>query len=345
MRHGLIQHDFSDGDFSCEMDGVRLAGGAVALSGEGAEEKTRTGGLESGAVGLPFPAREMVLTWNSSTPMGAWLDVRFCVGDGGGWSGWYEMGEWGKAGGGPRWSGDARFGKLEVDILRAAVPFDRVRYRIGLGSACADSPALKMVSICFSGEGDEEEGGRAWIGAGGSHDLAVPWLSQFRREVVWDGDMMKAGVCAPTSLAMVLRYYGCGTSVYEVAKMARDEGAGIYGNWAYMVAAAGEFGLRAWVERHSCWEGLLERLRQGIPPILSIAYGKGTFGDFPDRSSEGHLLVLRGWTEDGRLVCNDPGVEEEKLGRGARFSPEELGKAFFGHGGVAVVVGPRRVTD
>lgn len=342
MRHALIQHRFSERDFAGEMDGVCRSGGKLRLADAGKAGEVREGRIESGAVGLPFAAREMVLTWNASTPMGTWLDVRFSVGDGGGgWSGWYEMGVWGKAGREPRRCGDGRFGKLEVDILRAAVPFDRARYRVGFGSSCEATPALRMVSICCSGEGDAGEAEEKPLGGSG-HDLAVPWLSQFRREVVQDGEMLKAGVCAPTSLAMVLRHFGCRTSVYEVAKMARDEGAGIYGNWAYMAAAAGEFGMRAWVERHSSWDGLIERLKEGVPPILSIAYGKGTFGDFPERCSEGHLLVLRGWTEDGKLICNDPGVEEEKLGRGVRFSPVELGKAFFGHGGIAIVVEPER---
>jgi hypothetical protein len=238
-----------------------------------------------------------------------------------------------------------KFGKLETDILRAAEDFDAVRYHIDFASSIPGAtPELKLVSLCYSGTDDEinkipHSAFRTPHSVPRtSVELPVPWLSQFRKEVVWDDDMRKAGVCAPTSLTMVLKYYGIATTVYEVAKTVFDESAIIYGNWAFMAAAAGEFGLSAWVQRFSTWDGIIEKVRAGIPPVISIAYEARTFSDAPEKSSAGHLLVVCGCTKDGEIICNDPGAEDERQGRAKRFRSDELGKAFFGHGGVAIII-------
>ncbi|MEW6202522.1 MAG: C39 family peptidase, partial [bacterium] len=252
-------------------------------------------------------------------------------------------GTWGKINNAKRKDEQTDFGKLETDILRAYEDFDAVRYRVDFTSSISRAtPELKLVSLCYSGLSD--------VGARHAlpllqhavpQQIVVPWLSQFNKETVWDEDMRRAGVCAPTSLTMVLRHYGVETTVNEVAKMVFDDGAGIYGNWAFMAAAAGEFGLAAWVERFSSWDAVMEKVHAGIPPIISIAYEAGTFCEAPEKSSAGHLLVVCGCTEEGEIICNDPAAEKEGEGQGKHFRSDELGKAFFGHGGVGIVVNRR----
>ena len=47
-------------------------------------------------------------------------------------------------------------------------------------------------------------------------------------------------------------------------------------------------------------------IRAGIPLVLSISFGSGELDGAPIGSSDGHLLVLRGFTGAGQPVVNDP---------------------------------------
>ncbi|MEW5945684.1 MAG: C39 family peptidase [bacterium] len=338
MRHGLVQHDFGKDAADGRMDGVELRDGALRSARLGGAF-AREGFFESAPVALPFPAREMVLTWNTRTPFGCGMKARFGVGsEGDVWSGWFEMGDWGAADAGGRRCEDRVFGRLEADVLRATRDFSSVRYRFDMRSCGGASPALRLVTICFSGGNLEADGTEYEFDPGSGFDLEVPWVSQFNPREVWDAGMRNAGVCAPASLVMALRRLGVRVSVHETAKAVFDYGAGIYGNWAYAAAAAGEYGLRAWVQRFSRWDDLLDLVREGVAPVISVAYEKGGLRGASVERTGGHLMVVRGWTAGGGIVCNDPAAADEERGKAVVFDRRELGRAFFGHGGAAVIV-------
>lgn len=60
------------------------------------------------------------------------------------------------------------------------------------------------------------------------------------------------------------------------------------------------------------------------------------------KSTAGHLVVVRGVTPDGQVILNDSSSRAK--GAGWRVEAREMGPAWFGHGGVAYVIGPRRET-
>ena len=81
----------------------------------------------------------------------------------------------------------------------------------------------------------------------------------------------------------------------------------------------------------------------GQPVIASIKYEKGTLAGSPNPElanweTDGHLLVIRGFTPDGNVIVNDPG--HRRLGNGLVMSATGLAHAWFDHGGTGYVIRP-----
>ncbi len=121
-------------------------------------------------------------------------------------------------------------------------------------------------------------------------------------------------ICSPTSLTMVLM--SLGTTEYEPADNAwavYDNRDDIFGNWSFNVARAGELGYNAFVDYYDM-DALKYAVSQGTPVICSIAIRQGQLAGsgYPNRTSNGHLLVVIGYTViDGRewVIINDPAVD------------------------------------
>ena len=338
-KHGLIQHKFDAG--YCPGKVAGMVCGAGGLSAQiGAYQTGLLSEYTSPETPLRMDAQELVLTWNAHVPAGTWLQIQFRVRGGRmGWSSWFDMGEWKLAEAAPRNNKDATYGKLHVDILKSPVAFDTVQYRVRFYSHAAGvSPTLRLVSLCFTMPGDEDQQVALSAPSGRAVSLKVPWFSQLRIEDVEDEEMIERGVCAPTSVTMVMNYHGQRVRIKRIGRHAHDPVEDIFGNWAFLCATAGDYGLHAWVQRFSNWQEVRALIESGTPVILSIAYEKGTISAEPDRESNGHLIVARGFTAGGDVIVNDPGTSHRDRGVGYVYPWEELAVAFFGHGGVGIVI-------
>lgn len=123
-------------------------------------------------------------------------------------------------------------------------------------------------------------------------------------------------ICSPTSLSMVLEYYGQNMDTEEVAANVLDNGPNIYGNWSYNASYAGTMGLDAYVARFSSVNEIKEKIAEGIPVIASIkTNSEKTLEGAPQTYPSGHLIVIRGFIEkDGEeyVIVNDPASPEVK---------------------------------
>jgi hypothetical protein len=81
-------------------------------------------------------------------------------------------------------------------------------------------------------------------------------------------------------------------------------------------------------------------LAAGQPIIASIEYKRGEFPSSLFDYSTGHLLVIRGMTPDGDIICNDPG--SRKFGDNVVYKSADLARVWFGNGGVAYIIKGRR---
>jgi hypothetical protein len=156
----------------------------------------------------------------------------------------------------------------------------------------------------------------------GAQQLAVPAYSQMTHR----GQYPKYGGggeawCSPTSLSMILGYYGRLPSpasytwvkksytdrvVDHVARMTYDYRYQGTGNWPFNTAFAGQYVDDAFVTRLPDLRDAERFIRAGIPLATSISFARGQLSGAPISASNGHLVVISGFTAAGNVIVNDP---------------------------------------
>ena len=196
-------------------------------------------------------------------------------------------------------------------------------------------PALRRLHVIYSGMPSDAEKPK-WtqpvlVVTGWDRSLPVPFRPQ--------GDAppnLSYQLCSPTSTSMVLNYWGVDRPTVENALAIYDADHDLFGNWGRAVQYAGSLGLDAWLERFRNWDQVKAKIAAGQPLIASIRYGYGEFPSSLLSHSKGHLIVIRGFTKAGDPICNDPASRAK--GNGVVYKANELGHAWFDHGGVGYVI-------
>lgn len=179
----------------------------------------------------------------------------------------------------------------------------------------AEFSDMMAARMGWSGYGDKQyvphvlryyeiTGGLGNVPAGG---MQIPLYDQKDyADVPFGGGSIATSGCAPTSFAMVASYLlerevtpveamqWCGNAYYV-------PGAGT--GWDYFPAAASHFGIRLAAETGDP-NAVLQALSEGKPVISS--QGPGLF------TANGHFIVLRGVTEGGAVLVNDPNDSPSK---------------------------------
>jgi hypothetical protein len=223
---------------------------------------------------------------------------------------------------------------------------DAYQYRLTLFTEQPDvSPSVRGVFVAASDSYRHgEDLGVAGTGLWGQ-ELEVP----ARSEMVYPdkGEWW----CSPTSLSMVMAYWadqigapGLYQPVPMVAAGTYDYVYGGWGNWPFNTAYAAAYGLEASVNRFSSLEQVEWWIEMGVPVVASIVwdndYGGQQLSGAPLTSSDGHLLVIRGFDSSGDVITNDPAASEDTQVRHV-YSREEFARAWFsGSGGIVYLVYP-----
>ncbi|GAA2873945.1 membrane protein [Actinoplanes cyaneus] len=250
-----------------------------------------------------FAVAELVPSWSARTPGSTRIIVEARgVTAAGALTRWYDLGHWSEQ---ERTSitgqGD-QDGRVDTDTLIAAADgWTAAQLRITLvrPPGSAETPLLLRAGLLLSGitvgvpEGEPP-------GPGCGVVLDVPAYAQFRH-----ADHGGRGWCSPASIAMVLDFWGVGPGPEELGEWPADhpdpqvdhaatrvhDPAYGYGNWSFNVAHAARRGLVAFVTRLRSLAEAEQFIAVGMPLILS---------------SNGHVVVLAGFTGDGDPVLNDP---------------------------------------
>jgi hypothetical protein len=298
------------------------------------------------------PFDTLVPSWEAVTPIGTWVELEVRVRSEDSWTPWFDLGVWASEAGsmGRHSVGGQRSGTWGVltDTLQSqgAVFADAYQYRLTLfAEQLGVSPSVRGVSMVVSNSYRHGENfGAAGTGSWG-RKLEVP----ARSEMVYpDGGEWW---CSPTSLSMVMAYWagqigvpGLDQSVPMVAAGTYDYTYRGWGNWPFNTAYAAAYGLEATVSRFSSMEQVEWWIEMGVPVVASIAwdnaYGDQQLLGAPLTSSEGHLLVIRGFDSSGNVITNDPAGSDDSQVRHV-YSREEFARAWFsGSGGVVYLVYP-----
>jgi hypothetical protein len=323
--------------------GITFKNGAARLA------RGRTKGTLTSRVYDSAHKDTFIPSWNARTPSGTWLQMEMRVRSGGSWTRWWDMGVWARGMDTIKRHSvdDQRAGDWRVltDTLQSIGPLyaDAYQYRLTLLSKrTGRTPRVRAIYVTAS---DSYRNGEVLVGANENlwgKDVSVPARSQMiypNGGEVW---------CSPTSLSMVMAYWankagrrGLNQEVPTVARGTYDNGYRGNGNWPFNTAYAASYGLKASVNRFSSL-GQVERwIAKGVPVIASISWGRGRLTGAPIPASSGHLLVIRGFTEAGNVIVNDPAAGSNS---GVRriYQRDEFHRAWFtsGSGGVAYLVRP-----
>lgn len=301
------------------------------------------GAWESSPRETDFPFTEMLPSWNVTTPAGT--GVRFFVrvrdAENHEWSPWLYVGNWGSPAAVDRAELTTEFtgGKVDIDTVKLSRPANAWQMRAALEAPDGSiaTPRIRRMSIVYSGRTSNQKIIHELLSpvpaspAGVEIDLPVPYRAQHDTP-----EEMRHQVCSPTSVTMVLAYWGKDIPTEQNCRAIWDSEYGLYGNWNRAVARAGELGFDAWLTRFRNWQQVRATLATGQPIIASIRFNEGEFPSSVLNSTDGHLIVIRGMTAGGDAICNDPANRER--GNRAIYKADELGRAWFGHGGVAYII-------
>jgi hypothetical protein len=313
--------------------------GALVLD-EGGDGFPRTGRWTSAETPAAFPFTELLPSWNVSVPpeTGLRLEVRVRRARDGVWSPWLYLGSWGKTPPAARRTVSCGHGVANVDYVVLRRPADAYQVRVefvSFGLAPGAAPSLRRVAVCYSGvtRGRRGDARPDAPPDGWAKDLNVPFRTQKDAPRSLSGE-----ICSPTSLTMVLAYWGVDRPLVENALATWDGENEMFGNWGRAVARAGELGMDAWLTRFRDWNQIKRQIAAGRPVVASIRFKKGEFPSAVLPETSGHLIVVRGFTPIGDVIVNDPASRDR--GDGAVYRADELARAWFDHGGVAYVISP-----
>ncbi|UPK75987.1 C39 family peptidase [Nocardioidaceae bacterium SCSIO 66511] len=301
------------------------------------------GNWTSPVVRLGFKATEAIPSWNATTPTGSWVETRFRGRHAdGSWTKWYVMGRWTsgmdfKRGDIHRTSVDGQGdgdGTVWTDTFSAEDGKEVKAYQLRVRLLRPHDAKKKQVpTVSAVGAMASEDGGEPGATSEPTLDHAVELdVPQFSQNI-HRGEYPEFGGggqvwCSPTSTTMV--QYSWGKKYHVKKRDLRDidapngdpqvdyaamnawdytyEGAG---NWPFNAAYASTFGLETFVTRLRSLAEAERFIDAGIPVIISLAF---TEEEMPEAGygTDGHLMVLRGFTEDGDPILNDPASDSNE---------------------------------
>lgn len=318
----------------------------------------RSTDFTSGVHMVTQPFSTAIASWNVRTPADSWIEARLRVRVGQRFTRWYEMGHWSRSTtGGHRHSIKSQEdadGSVATDTLRLHVPADAWQLQMLMHAGTSgEMPVLSLVAVTLgdatashSWEAHAPATSAAW-----GRELAVPERTQ---RVDESPDALGGGGdawCSPTSVSMVMAYWADTLHHPQwevaVADAARDTYDPVYdgcGNWPFNVAFASEHGLAGWVERLPNLHAMDRYITAGVPLVASIRVKPGELAGSPYTKTDGHLLVVRGFTPSGDVITNDPyGLPGHIriVYQRAQFEHVWMG----GSGGIVYVIAPPRTLD
>ncbi|HEY1977191.1 MAG TPA: C39 family peptidase [Candidatus Baltobacteraceae bacterium] len=272
-----------------------------------------TGARESARL-LLTPSRGGVLSWNTFAPAGR-IEFRLLQAHAPATS-WMNFAEWHPTGS-KSFSPDGGGVHVDVDVLSCDRLFDGIEVRareVEFNLVAFSAPGRPVPSLPY---------------ARGAHILDVPTRSQYVKEG-------ERGWCSAASLSMVNAYHGVDVSVEDTARAIFDRAYNGTGNWSFNAAFSGSLGLRAVVGHFRNLDHAQRLIERNLPLVLSYSWAPGELPGAPIERSDGHLVVLTGFTSTGDCAVNDPAAPHVR----AVYPRAAIERIWQRNNGVAFVIAP-----
>jgi Peptidase_C39 like family len=349
-------------------------------SGDGADGSGdyEYGTWTSGVTDPSFDFNELVASWNARTPNGTWIQVEVQPQmDDGHWAKWYILGRWSSSdsdfhrtsvGG----QGDSD-GFVAIDTFFAK-DHPAVAYRLRLTLFKRDdssvSPTVSRLSAVAMNLTNQKMTFPSSPTITSEDDLDLPSYSQ----EIHHGDFPQydnggEAWCSPTSTSMVVSYWSrvTGTNydptpaeyswvtdvlglnhpdpwVDFTARAVYDYHYNGAGNWPFNTAYAASRGpaSQPLVGDVTALHDLREAepfIRDRIPLVASVAWSSNKL-EGGIKSTNGHLMVIGGFTAEGNVIAYDPASDTNDLVRHV-YDREQFERAWIpASGGIVYVIRP-----
>lgn len=348
--------DFRD---SKDLKDVKVSGdlgdGAIIL------KPNKLKGIYTSSIINTSPFQYLILSWNSDTPKGTSIDIeaRVFVKTIGSnnkleekWSDWLSWGTWGTTIKRASATGviDDEVAYVNTDTLAVkgenGETASKIQYRIILNSNKQGiTPRVNLISGALRSTlpGKEiKKVLRERTDLSSLKVLNVPRFSQMIRD-----PLIASYICSPTSIAMILSYYGTDLLPEESAWGVYDYNYDGFGNWSFNVAYASSFGYRAYVD-YSTIEELKREIHSGHPVAVSVKYKNSenieenlpVVDGAPVKWTDGHLIVVCGFTNENGIdyvVVNDPAASSNE-GVRVKYKLDQFREAWSKFGNVAYII-------
>jgi uncharacterized protein YvpB len=310
---------------------------------------------------LPF--QYLILSWNAEAPKGTAvkIEAQVLIDRSGSkvWSSWLSFGTWSSEGvrsSALKEDSSDESACIDTDTLRIkgsnGEAAEALRYRITLKTAdSCITPVVRLIAGTIRNTNAEED---------------IPSLSVFERspdilnlnrelpvarfsQMVQDPKIASV-ICSPTSITMILNYYGLNLVPEDTAAGVFDTEYDGYGNWPFNTAFAGNMGFEAYVSYCGSIYDLKKEIYNGHPLAVSVKYKNSEDIDAklpvihgaPIKKTNGHLIVVCGFVkENGEdyVIVNDPAAESNEAVR-LKYLVEEFDAAWKTSGRVAYIIHP-----
>ncbi|MEQ1918304.1 MAG: C39 family peptidase, partial [Elusimicrobiota bacterium] len=261
--------------------------------------KAATATLESRDLEAPYAFDDLVGSLSAEVPAGGEVELSVKVRLEEGWTEWFSLGALNDKG----WTSPVKIvdaaGIVDVDTLKLNKKSSAFRYRLKF-KAGTRAVRLRSVAVTVSDAGAPDSPPAFSTG---------PWVRDLGLAPRSQGDAQekyKHDICSPTSLAMVLEFWGHKKDLEVVALAAQDRGSLLFGNWPANVAYAGSLGLEGHVARLESLTDAEAEIAQGRPVIVSVTFAEGELPNAPIKKTRGHVMVIGGFTPEGDVIAYDP---------------------------------------
>lgn len=322
--------------------GIEVVQGRLVVGDEPAGQRTFAGReYDTGRWVSPWRTpgygfTELIASWSATTPGDSFVEVAVRGRtDGGRLSSWDLVARWAA---GDRHVRRTSFGAQADDLADVNVDTWRVAAAEGLASwqvrvtllrgPGSAGPRVDTVGAMTSRVPDVSDVATSSPGPGSGTVLDVPRYSQ----MVHSGHYPRWGGggqawCSPTSTSMVLGWYDAlppasdygwvpddhpAPWVDHAARMTFDRRYDGTGNWPFNTAYAATRTGDAFVTRLRSLREAGLFIEAGIPLVASVSFGSGDLDGAPISSTNGHLLVIVGFTDAGDVVVNDPAARSKR---------------------------------
>lgn len=292
--------------------------------------------LENGLISLVEDARgvyqskaieakrfeELVISFNTRDLTDGSISFLVSIGNEESFSDFFIMGSWldNKYRSGLRQEDD--FARVSIDTLTNKDPNNNlIKLKVVINPGI--NTKLKNISVTTAKENDEIKYDESKMI---NKVITVPRINQLSIPVIGNS------ICSPTSVSMIVNYYGFNYKADEMAGLVYDHYSRIYGNWTFNASYAGSLeGLVGRVEYITDFDIVIDYIKNDIPLAFSITTSgmvdsKGVTASYP----VGHLVVLIGFEEINGVwygVFNDPATSEDSNVE-RRYSMDQVFEAW-----------------